>query len=36
MATDRRIFARGALKAALWGQGKGPGEFSMVSVLGLR
>ncbi|RMA42614.1 4-hydroxy-tetrahydrodipicolinate reductase [Rhodophyticola porphyridii] len=36
MATDRRIFARGALKAALWGQGKGPGEFSMASVLGLR
>jgi 4-hydroxy-tetrahydrodipicolinate reductase len=35
MATDRGIFARGALKAALWGQGKGPGEFSMLSVLGL-
>jgi 4-hydroxy-tetrahydrodipicolinate reductase len=25
MATDRGIFARGALKAALWGQGKPPG-----------
>ncbi len=34
IAGDRRIFARGALKAALWGQGKGPGEFSMLSVLG--
>jgi 4-hydroxy-tetrahydrodipicolinate reductase len=35
IATDRMIFARGALKAALWGQGKGPGHFSMASVLGL-
>lgn len=35
LATDRRIFARGALKAALWGQGKGPGEFDMMDVLGL-
>ncbi|WP_415919265.1 4-hydroxy-tetrahydrodipicolinate reductase [Tateyamaria sp. SN6-1] len=36
MATDRGIFARGALKAALWGQGKAPGEYDMVDVLGLR
>jgi len=35
VATDRGIFARGALKAALWGQGKGPGEYDMVDVLGL-
>jgi 4-hydroxy-tetrahydrodipicolinate reductase len=35
MATDRAIFARGALKAALWGQGKDPGQYDMVDVLGL-
>jgi len=35
MATDRGIFARGALKAALWGQGQKPGEYDMVDVLGL-
>jgi 4-hydroxy-tetrahydrodipicolinate reductase len=35
MATDRGIFARGAVKAALWGQGKPPGHYSMASVLGL-
>lgn len=35
IATDRRIFARGALKAALWGQDKGPGEYDMMDVLGL-
>jgi 4-hydroxy-tetrahydrodipicolinate reductase len=35
MATDRAIFARGALKAALWGQGKAPGEYDMLDVLGL-
>jgi 4-hydroxy-tetrahydrodipicolinate reductase len=34
-AGDRGIFARGAVKAALWGKGKGPGLFSMVDVLGL-
>ena len=34
-ATDRGIFARGALKAARWGRGKGPGLFDMVDVLGL-
>lgn len=36
IATDRRIFARGALKAALWGQGRGPGSFDMLDVLGLK
>jgi 4-hydroxy-tetrahydrodipicolinate reductase len=35
MATDRRVFARGALKAALWGQDKSPGEYDMLDVLGL-
>lgn len=35
LATDRRIFARGALKAAIWGQGRKPGEYSMLDVLGL-
>ena len=35
MATDRRVFSRGALKAALWGQGKAPGEYDMLDVLGL-
>ena len=34
-ATDRGIFARGAVKAAQWGQGKGPGLFAMSDVLGL-
>ncbi len=36
LATDRAIFARGALKAALWGQGRKPGEYDMVDVLGLK
>ena len=35
IATDRAIFARGAVKAAIWGQGKPPGHYSMASVLGL-
>ncbi|MGR3491624.1 MAG: 4-hydroxy-tetrahydrodipicolinate reductase, partial [Shimia sp.] len=35
LATDRAIFARGALKAALWGQGKAPGQYDMRDVLGL-
>jgi len=36
MATDRGIFARGAVKAALWAQDKPPGQYDMVDVLGLR
>ncbi|QUJ76510.1 4-hydroxy-tetrahydrodipicolinate reductase [Sulfitobacter albidus] len=36
IASDRSLFARGALKAALWGQGRGPGEYDMLDVLGLR
>ncbi len=35
-ATDRMIFARGALKAALWIHGKPPGLYDMLDVLGLR
>jgi 4-hydroxy-tetrahydrodipicolinate reductase len=35
VASDRSLFAKGALKAALWGQSKGPGEFTMLDVLGL-
>lgn len=35
IATDRAIFARGAVKAALWGQGRAPGEYDMLDVLGL-
>ena len=34
LATDRRIFARGALTAALWGQDKAPGHYDMAAVLG--
>ena len=35
VATDRMIFARGAVKAALWGLGQKPGEYDMLDVLGL-
>lgn len=35
IATDRGIFARGAVKAAMWGRGKGPGLYSMADVLGM-
>ena len=34
-AEDRSIFARGAIKAALWAYGKKPGLYSMLDVLGL-
>jgi len=34
-AEDRMIFARGAIAAALWGQGKKPGLYAMADVLGL-
>jgi 4-hydroxy-tetrahydrodipicolinate reductase len=33
-AEDRGIFARGAVQAALWGQGRNPGLYSMADVLG--
>lgn len=35
VASDRGLFARGALRAALWGQDKAPGEYDMLDVLGL-
>jgi len=34
-ATERAIFARGAVKAALWARGQEPGLYSMTDVLGL-
>lgn len=34
-AQDRSIFARGAVKAALWARGRKPGLYSMRDVLGL-
>ena len=34
-ATDRGLFARGGVRAALWGRGKPPGLYSMMDVLGL-
>jgi len=30
------LFARGAVRAALWGQDKKPGEYDMLDVLGLK
>jgi 4-hydroxy-tetrahydrodipicolinate reductase len=33
-AADRAIFARGAVRAALWGRGKPPGLYTMADVLG--
>jgi 4-hydroxy-tetrahydrodipicolinate reductase len=36
VATSREIYARGALRAALWAQGKPPGLYSMADVLGLK
>ncbi|TGD44896.1 4-hydroxy-tetrahydrodipicolinate reductase [Pseudotabrizicola sediminis] len=35
LATDRAIFARGALRAALWGQDQKPGHYDMMDVLGI-
>jgi 4-hydroxy-tetrahydrodipicolinate reductase len=35
IATDRSIFARGALKAAAWGLDQKPGRYDMMDVLGL-
>lgn len=34
-ATDRRIFAAGAVRAALWSRGRAPGLYDMRDVLGL-
>jgi 4-hydroxy-tetrahydrodipicolinate reductase len=30
------IFARGALRAAVWARGRAPGLYSMLDVLGLK
>jgi 4-hydroxy-tetrahydrodipicolinate reductase len=35
-AGDRQLFARGAVKAALWARGRKPGLYDMDDVLGLR
>ena len=35
-AADRRIYARGAVRAALWAKGRPPGLYGMKDVLGLR
>ena len=35
-AFDRRAFAAGALRAALWTAGRAPGLYSMMDVLGMR
>jgi 4-hydroxy-tetrahydrodipicolinate reductase len=35
IAENRTIFARGAVRAALWGRGRKPGLYSMLDVLGL-
>ena len=34
-AEDRALFARGAIKAALWAHGRRPGLYSMADVLGM-
>lgn len=36
VATDRAIFARGALRAAAWLVGQSPGQYAMRDVLGFR
>lgn len=35
IADERSVFANGAVKAAIWGLDKKPGEYSMIDVLGL-
>ena len=35
IASNRGIFARGAVKAALWARGRAPGLYAMTDVLGL-
>ncbi|RVT83304.1 4-hydroxy-tetrahydrodipicolinate reductase [Rhodobacteraceae bacterium CCMM004] len=36
VATDRTLFARGAIKAALWGLEQKPGHYDMLDVLGMK
>ena len=35
-ATDRMIFARGAVRAARWGMTAGAGEYSMLDEINLK
>ncbi|MGL4445205.1 MAG: 4-hydroxy-tetrahydrodipicolinate reductase, partial [Alsobacter sp.] len=35
VAEDRALFAKGAVRAALWAQGRKPGLYSMFDVLGI-
>ena len=35
IASDRMLFARGAVKAAIWGHHQKPGQYSMLDVLGM-
>ncbi|HUZ64203.1 MAG TPA: dihydrodipicolinate reductase C-terminal domain-containing protein, partial [Acetobacteraceae bacterium] len=35
-AFDRRAFATGAVRAALWVRGRPPGQYGMQDVLGMR
>ena len=35
-AASRETFARGALRASVWAQGRGPGLYDMQDVLGLK
>ncbi|MFK7870060.1 MAG: 4-hydroxy-tetrahydrodipicolinate reductase [Roseobacter sp.] len=35
IASDRSVFSRGAVKAALWTKGRAPGAYDMLDVLGL-
>jgi 4-hydroxy-tetrahydrodipicolinate reductase len=34
-AADRGIFARGAVRAAIWAKGRAPGLYAMTDVLGI-
>ena len=36
VASDRSVFARGAVKAALWARDRAPGSYDMLDVLGLK
>lgn len=36
VAEDRAQFAKGAMRAALWARGRGPGRYDMADVLGLK
>lgn len=35
IASDRMLFARGAVKAAIWGHHQKPGQYTMLDVLGM-